>query len=104
MTPYPFTTAEMKAMAGVIQMVCVEENQAMIDQRKQGYLSSEKSCNELVDCWKSTYVNANKNCGEEYKNLLKCLTKHERKSLKCRELRNLLDECYVKKVMLKHSK
>uniref|UniRef100_A0A6T5YFV6 Uncharacterized protein n=1 Tax=Thalassionema nitzschioides TaxID=33649 RepID=A0A6T5YFV6_9STRA len=104
MTPYPFTTAEMKAMAGVVQMVCVEENQAMIEQRKQGLLSDEKTCNELVDCWKSTYVKANDHCGEEYQNLVKCLFKNERKSLKCKELRNLLDECYVKKVMLKQSK
>jgi len=49
MTPYPFTTAEMKAMAGVVQMVCVEENQAMIEQRKQGLLSDEKTCNEVCD-------------------------------------------------------
>mmetsp|Transcript_2751 Transcript_2751/g.4094 ORF Transcript_2751/g.4094 Transcript_2751/m.4094 type:complete len:107 (-) Transcript_2751:75-395(-) len=99
MSAYPFTSAEMKAMAGVVQMTCVDETREMIEQRKQGLLTNEQTCNKVVDCWKSTNAKTTDKCGDQYQKLVGCISNNERRMLKCKELRAVLEECYVKNVM-----
>eukprot|EP00545_Synedropsis_sp_CCMP1620_P002043 CAMPEP_0119012518 /NCGR_PEP_ID=MMETSP1176-20130426/6855_1 /TAXON_ID=265551 /ORGANISM="Synedropsis recta cf, Strain CCMP1620" /LENGTH=104 /DNA_ID=CAMNT_0006965497 /DNA_START=78 /DNA_END=392 /DNA_ORIENTATION=+ len=103
MTNYPFTSSEMKALAGVVHMECTDANKEATKLRKNGLMTTVSSQKQIIDCWEDTYVKANDSCGEEYKALVACLYNNERRSLKCLKLRNALEECYVRKVVLKQS-
>ena len=55
---------------------------------------------QLMACWGKTYNNSVTKCSEEYLKLLKCLDTHEKRSLKCANLRALYEERYVKSVII----
>ena len=55
-------------------------------------------------CWGKTYNNSVTKCNDEYLKLLKCLDTHEKRSLKCADLRGLYEERYVKSVIIAEEK